>query len=314
MFQNRARSSQGTVALKVRKTLLWIVLCFVGVALVAVLTTCEFMPDPIHLEPLSWRFHPDPDPPSKPEQRTRDRLRVLFIGNSFTSRNGGQARILRALAASANIQPPPIIEETTLEGSSLQEQWDVKLALPRIREGNWDFIVLQDLSIDPLVDQKDMFDYARKFDAEIRKAGAHTVLFMTWPLRTHPQDGAEIYSQYEELGKSISAGVVPNERAWANARKLDPDLHLYESDGKHPSESGSYLTACLFYTMLFHASPVGLSSSVTGGGNSYISLDQAQALELQRVAEATATLAPPLPRIVLASTTRPQPSTLPSMR
>ena len=41
-------------------------------------------------------------------------------------------------------------------------------------------------------------------------------------------------------------------------RTLRPDIQLYDKDGSHPSPAGTYLTACVFYTVLSKKSPVGL--------------------------------------------------------
>jgi hypothetical protein len=34
---------------------------------------------------------------------------------------------------------------------------------------------------------------------------------------------------------------------------------LWQSDGSHPNEAGTYLAACVFYATLFQQSPEGLS-------------------------------------------------------
>jgi hypothetical protein len=36
-------------------------------------------------------------------------------------------------------------------------------------------------------------------------------------------------------------------------------LDLWQADGSHPSEQGTYLAACVFYAAIFHQSPEGLS-------------------------------------------------------
>jgi hypothetical protein len=40
--------------------------------------------------------------------------------------------------------------------------------------------------------------------------------------------------------------VVPAGEAWARARALRPEIELYDPDGTHPSDLGTYLTACVF--------------------------------------------------------------------
>jgi hypothetical protein len=44
---------------------------------------------------------------------------------------------------------------------------------------------------------------------------------------------------YEELALELSAEVAPVGRAWEEALKREPGLVLWDSDGKHPSATGS---------------------------------------------------------------------------
>jgi hypothetical protein len=60
------------------------------------------------------------------------------------------------------------------------------------------------------------------------------------------------------------------------ARKIDPALDLWQEDGSHPTQTGTYLAACVFYAVIFHESPEGLT--YTGR------LPKEVALELQTIA------------------------------
>jgi len=106
---------------------------------------------------------------------------VLFIGNSFTDFNGGQALIVRRLATSATTRPArlPMCDQSTNFGATLEWHWKHGEARQRIGEGNWDYVVLQEHSEQPLKKGEDFFKYAKLLDAEIRKVKAKTVLYMT---------------------------------------------------------------------------------------------------------------------------------------
>jgi len=43
------------------------------------------------------------------------------------------------------------------------------------------------------------------------------------------------------------------------ARRQNPQLDLWQDDGSHPTEQGTYLAACVFYSVIFHQSPEGLT-------------------------------------------------------
>ncbi len=72
--------------------------------------------------------------------------------------------------------------------------------------------------------------------------------------------------------------------AWENCAKLHPDIKLYLEDGQHPSEQGSYLTACVMYCTLFGKSPVGLPGKLTLKGVRLCNIPQAKAKTLQTIA------------------------------
>ena len=80
----------------------------------------------------------------------------------------------------------------------------------------------------------------------------------------------------ETSGPRVRVRVVPAGDAWQSALKKDPSLVLWQEDGIHPTEAGTYLAACVFYAVIFKESPEGLSYR----GN----LSKEMARELQAVA------------------------------
>jgi hypothetical protein len=42
-------------------------------------------------------------------------------------------------------------------------------------------------------------------------------------------------------------------------RQDHPDIDLWQTDGSHPTQAGTYLAACVFYASVFRQSPAGLS-------------------------------------------------------
>jgi hypothetical protein len=231
---------------------------------------------------------PDP-PPLSPAARPAGAMRVLFIGNSFTRYWGGQVLIGTQLALSspAGRERTPIYEQSTENGFALQEHWGTGDAVRRIREGNWDYVVLQEHSEVPLDERESFFKYARLFDAEIKRVGAKTVLFMTWAKLHEPQRQPDIAAAYNDLARELGAQVVPVGVAFQDVLAARPNLRLYDKDGKHPSEAGSYLTACCFYSFLYHQSPVGLRRQFDDRGKEWLDVSESDALLLQEVAYRT---------------------------
>jgi hypothetical protein len=181
--------------------------------------------------------------------------KILFIGNSYTDINGGldkQIEMLSPSIGAARISPG---------GFTLENHWTDGKALQIIRQGGLDYVVLQDQSQTPVVDGNKFYMYAEKFDLEIRKSRARTILFMTWERPDSIRYGvttANLAASYNSVGAKLGVQVAPVGLAFARSLQERPDLGLYSQDG-HPTPYGTFLAACVLYGKIFNASPVGTS-------------------------------------------------------
>lgn len=201
------------------------------------------------------------------------KLRVLFIGNSYTCFNN-LPQMLEGLAASAHASRKLETGMVTVGGATLRRHWEDGRALEVIRRGGWDYVVLQEQStLGPsqmvsgritISDPKAFHETVRLFDAEIRKAGAKTVLFLTWARQNQPEDQAKLNEAYLTIAGELKALVAPVGPAWEEALKKNPQLQLHLPDKSHPSPGGTYLAACVFYSLLYHKSAAGLPGTLTG--------------------------------------------------
>jgi len=202
-------------------------------------------------------------------------LRVLFIGNSLTYYNN-LPHLLERLAASADVPRRLRTRLVGFGGATLHSHWERGEALKAIREGPWDYVVLQEQSALGAVymvdgtrwitpDPEFFHQYARLFDKEITRSGAKTIFFLTWARKdAPPREQAALTHAYMKIARELKAIVAPVGIAWQEARKGESELSLYLEDGSHPSSSGSYLAACIFYSLLYEKSPLGLSARITG--------------------------------------------------
>jgi hypothetical protein len=176
-------------------------------------------------------------------------LRVLFIGNSYTSVNDLPTLVTTLGAASGS---PRAIQASsvTMAGATLQTLWDEGTAAKVIREHSWDFVVLQEQSLLPTYDPELMYRYARQFDALITSRDAKTLLYLTWARRGKPDMQLALNRAYYTLGKELRARVVAVGPAWQLASQLSPAIALYQADDSHPTFLASYLAACEFYLVL----------------------------------------------------------------
>ncbi len=184
---------------------------------------------------------------------TQPSKRILLIGNSYTFFNGGLDKQLKGLAPAAET-------ECIAEGGyTLETHWEHGNALRRIRDTKWDCVVLQEQSQFPVVNQKRFYDFAGKFNEEIRRSGAKTILLMTWERPDSRQYGVtteNVAAAYTALGRQLGVTVAPAGVAFARALRRRPELALYREDG-HPTTEGTYLAACVLYQTIFNQSPVG---------------------------------------------------------
>jgi hypothetical protein len=205
-------------------------------------------------------------------------LRVLFVGNSFTASNA-MPELVHELAE-ADDDPLRIFSVSyTAGGWSLRRASQDAGLTALLQEVRWDVVVLQERSFIPSLPaarrHEEMHPYARALDAKIVHGGARTMLFMTWGYEggdeatvsgdTFAAMQSRLEDGYSELATELSSSVsvAPVGLAWAEALRRDPELELWARDGQHPSRAGSYLAACVFYTLLARREPAG--SKFTAG-------------------------------------------------
>jgi hypothetical protein len=216
-------------------------------------------------------------------------VRVLFVGNSLTYRNEMPA-LVQQLAAADDGAPRIIAVEYVASNWSLRAASKDDGLARLLREVRWDVVVLQERSYLPALAPEaravEVEPFAYALRSQIERAGAETMLFMTWGYEDG-DDGAvpgdtftamqeRVAYAYWELGRNLDARVAPVGVAWAEALRRAPSVDLWANDGRHPSGRGSYLAACVFYALLTEQSPVG--NAFTG------ELDRAEADLLQAVA------------------------------
>ncbi|MAB48150.1 MAG: hypothetical protein CMC05_05925 [Flavobacteriaceae bacterium] len=201
-----------------------------------------------------------------------DAIRILFIGNSYTYFNSSP-ELLKALIQEKH--PEKVVETKLISdgGMTLAHHWKDNRALEAIQSGKWDYVVLQEQSKlgKAVMIDKDIFfgqtnkffEYARKFDAEVKKAGSKTVFMMTWSVKNRPNEQAILSHAYASIAKELDAIVAPVGLVWDNVRS-NPNINLYANDGNHPSTAGSYLIASTLYGTLLGENPIGLSGTLTG--------------------------------------------------
>lgn len=211
---------------------------------------------------------------------SQEEIRVLFLGNSYTYVND-LPKIIEDIATNEN----KVFKHASVTpgGCTLFQHVESQTSLSKIRQGNWDFVVLQEQSQLPVIDYyrhntlkpsyKALYDSIMLYNPNAKVVG-----YMTWGRRyggqqcvnfgeglycsadfvdfNHMQD--TLTAAYCENAYATNSYVAPVGEAWKAALATDPSLVLHSSDNSHPSYDGSYLAACVFYSVFWNKTPIGI--------------------------------------------------------
>jgi hypothetical protein len=195
-------------------------------------------------------------------------VRVLFIGNSYTLVNDLPAMFVK-LACAGGHRVEAVM--AAAGGWTLANHVASPDTAAKVKGQKWDFVILQEQSQIPAQEAartSGMYPAARQLAGQITAVGAQPIFFMTWGhaagwpesgLPTFDTMQAQLAVGYLGIAQELHLPVAPVGIAWSATRTLAPDLQLWQSDGSHPTETGTYLAACVFYATLFRQSPVGLA-------------------------------------------------------
>ncbi len=199
---------------------------------------------------------------------SRSCLRILFVGNSYTYVNDLPA-VFAGLAKVGGHQVETGM--ATQGGWTLSQHASSSDTLDKIKSAKWNYVVLQEQSEIPAFPQirtQEMYPAARQLAGQIEAVGATPLFFITWAHRDGLPDNdlsnyevmqSQIDQGYLLIAQELSAPVAPVGMAWSRARRQNPQLDLWQADGSHPTQEGTYLTACVFYSVMFNQSPEGLT-------------------------------------------------------
>ena len=201
------------------------------------------------------------------QERAPACTRVLFIGNSYTTVNDLPG-VFASLARSGGHR----VETTSaaVDGWTLANHADSPATATALTASPWDIVVLQEQSQIPAVEefrQAQMYPAARRLISSIRNRGARPLLYLTWGRRDGwPETGMPTYASmqsaiddgYLAIAADQRVAVAPVGVAWASLVTRGAGAPLWQQDGSHPTEAGTYLAACVFYATIFQESPKGL--------------------------------------------------------
>lgn len=244
---------------------------------------------------------------------------ILMIGNSYTYYNGGvdktlsflfQASSGKARSVQALTKGGAQLPYHALEASSPGTPHHAALSTS---SKSWEFVVLQDQSTRPARVQWQDGEFQAsvqavlELDKKIEERSATTVFYQTWGRRDDSTAASLGFGSFASMTDATAKGyayyadkvtrddriplIAPVGRAFQLIHDDSRSLHyrLYNSDGTHPSDLGTYLAACVMFSTMTGETSIGLPS--------HLGLSQDDAADMQLAAN----------RAVFGTTSGPSP-------
>jgi len=192
---------------------------------------------------------------------------VLFLGNSYTGGCSGIDGVVRKIAEGAGFSATT--ERSSPGGKTLN--WHAHNSLNKIKNGDWDAVVLQDQSQRPSFGAQYVYNYILPDVLTLVQTMKETnvctlpVFFQTWGKRdgdTHncspaPYDALCTYDGVQDqltqayntmAYVSQPAKVAPAGEAWRTYANRNS---LFANDGSHATCSGTFLAACTIFQQIW---------------------------------------------------------------
>lgn len=223
--------------------------------------------------------------------------KALFLGNSYTYVNN----LPGLTAALAHSSGDSLFFDTYAPGGYTLGWQPTKhatdpISLAKIRSNNWDFVILQEQSQTPAITRlRDscMFPASIVLHDSIKAANPCTrvLFYLTWGRKFggiqcfepnycstnftgFDQMQDSITHSYKMIADSLSDWISPVGEAWRLVLHTT-SMVLHSGDESHPNMNGSYLAACVFYSVIFGKSPIGLTFTAGLAADSALILQHA---------------------------------------
>lgn len=178
-----------------------------------------------------------------------------------------------------------VTDNNNIGGYTFDSHLNDAVSLKKIRNGGWDFVVLQEQSQVPTIGYyryNSMYPSGKALSDTIRKYNpcASIITYMTWGRRFggqqcdpnntycspafrdfgHMQDS--LTSAYRQFSNLIGAMIAPIGEAWRKVLAGSAFV-LHVSDNSHPTVEGSYVAACVLFGTIWKKQSSG--NSYTAG-------------------------------------------------
>ncbi len=183
-----------------------------------------------------------------PDNRQRDPLQVLIMGNSHASSNdlpGLLAGLLR------HQRPAASVEVVLAPGFGfLDELLNNAGTRAALESRRWSHVILQGQKYSVSAQQSYPTEAAQAWIGLSKALGATPLLFPEHGQRGNAAEGQRVFSLHQAIAAKAPACVAPIGPAWDATLLQMPGVMLHSADGNHAALAGSLLTALVFYELI----------------------------------------------------------------
>lgn len=215
---------------------------------------------------------------------------LLFYGNSYSSRNGGVADLVRLLAIEAGLSAPTIVKRY-VSSADLQHHATNSAQVAAITSSlaagqRWDFVVMQGQSLEATAAAGDPVQFraaALQILGNVRNHSpqAKAVLYQTWaravghflypgtfasPRVLHDEIRANYLLARSDLDAAYGAGAAINAAVGDGVALLGWQPSYYDPDLFHPLAPMTLLAGMCLFTTIYGVRVCPLDPDFAGGG------------------------------------------------
>lgn len=202
--------------------------------------------------------------------RPSEKIRVLFIGNSYTYYNWSPY-MLKEIAWKEGLEVEVALSAHS--GFTIEKHSTHAVTTSFVTAGGYDYAIVQEYNDRTAVIGSDLKNGALATDAskyvsdmknmisEVKKASPSVTALveMSWGTKTgtgsliktnwtdYPTMQGYVTEGTKHVASEAGVGYTLLGEAWKKVRSERPDLEMYHTDQHHPSYAGSYLKACVNY-------------------------------------------------------------------
>jgi len=183
------------------------------------------------------------------------KLKILFIGNSMTFYWAIPESLESMLEVGTdNLRMEPY--RSVYGGKTLEYHYNKTDAVELIKNGEFDIVVLQSGSREPLGNPESLFEYAEKFTKVIKESGAKALLYPSpMHLKYTDAERVEVMQLFVKLSEKINTPIIPACETLRLCYAERPDVIWHNADGVHMGMHGGYVVASTFYAALTGGAP-----------------------------------------------------------